>query len=204
MLLIVGLGNPGERYKKNRHNIGWMAVDAIAASHGFGSERRRFHGLVSEGRLAGRRATALKPTTSMNVSGQAVSAAMRYHRLAPRDVVVFHDELDLIPGKVRVKQGGGTAGHRGLISIDAHIGKDYRRVRLGIGHPGSKSRVNRHVLGDFGKSDLPWRDALLEAIVEAVPMLAVGDDAGFQNKVAALAPPPRPEASSTNAVKSDH
>ena len=191
MLLVVGLGNPGDRYKRNRHNIGWMAVDAILAEHGFGPERRRFQGLVAEGRLAGRRATTLKPTTSMNISGQSVSAAMRYFRLAPGDVVVFHDELDLIPGKVRVKQGGGNAGHRGLISIDAHIGKDYRRVRLGIGHPGDKARVNRHVLGDFAKSDAGWLDALLDAVAAAAPMLATGDDAGFQNKVAMLAPAPK-------------
>lgn len=195
MLLVVGLGNPGQRYKKNRHNIGWMAVDAIIAAHNFGLERRRFHGLASEGRLTGRRATALKPTTSMNVSGQAVAAALRYYRLAPRDVVVFHDELDLIPGKVRVKQGGGNAGHRGLISIEAHIGRDYRRVRLGVGHPGHKNLVNRHVLGDFAKSDAVWRGALLKAIAEAAPMLAQGDDAGFQNKVALLAPPQRTSAS---------
>ncbi len=194
MLLVVGLGNPGARYRKNRHNIGWMAVDAIVAGHGFGPERRRFHGLASEGRLAGRRATTLKPTTSMNLSGQAVAAAMRYYRLAPGDVVVFHDELDLIPGKVRVKQGGGNAGHRGLVSTDAHIGRDYRRVRLGIGHPGSKSLVHRYVLGDFAKSDAAWRGPLLKAVVEAAPMLAEGDDAGFQNKVAMLAPPPKPEA----------
>ena len=195
MLLVVGLGNPGERYKKNRHNIGWMAVDAIVTDHGFGPERRRFHGLASEGRLAGRRITALKPTTSMNMSGQAVAAAMRYYRLASGDVVVFHDEIDLIPGKVRVKQGGGNAGHRGLISIDAHIGENYRRVRLGIGHPGDKNRVIRHVLGDFAKADLAWRDSLLEAVAKAAPMLATGDGAGFQNKVAMLAPPPKPDAS---------
>tara|TARA_Y100001934_G_scaffold243256_1_gene299709 strand:- start:8295 stop:8690 length:396 start_codon:yes stop_codon:yes gene_type:complete len=127
----------------------------------------------------------------MNISGQSVSAAMRYFRLAPGDVVVFHDELDLIPGKVRAKQGGGNAGHRGLISIDAHIGKDYRRVRLGIGHPGDKARVNRHVLGDFAKSDAGWRDALLDAVAAAAPMLATGDDTGFQNKVAMLAPAPK-------------
>ena len=195
MLLVVGLGNPRERYKKNRHNIGWMAVDAIITGHGFGPERRRFHGLASEGRLAGRRITALKPTTSMNMSGQAVAAAMRYYRLASGDVVVFHDEIDLIPGKVRVKQGGGNAGHRGLISIDAHIGENYRRVRLGIGHPGDKNRVIRHVLGDFAKADLAWRDSLLEAVAKAAPMLATGDGAGFQNKVAMLAPPPKPDAS---------
>lgn len=194
MLLFVGLGNPGERYRKNRHNIGWMAVDAILAACDFGPERRRFHGLVSEGRLAGRRATTLKPTTLMNISGQAVTAAMRYYRLAPRDIIVFHDELDLIPGKIRVKVGGGNAGHRGLISIDSHIGKDYRRVRLGIGHPGHKARVNRHVLGDFAKSDSDWRNALLEAIAAAAPMLALGDDAGFQNKVAMLATPPNSTA----------
>lgn len=196
MLLVVGLGNPGERFKKNRHNIGWMAVDAIIAGHGFGPERRRFHGLASEGRLAGRRTTTLKPTTSMNMSGQAVAAAMRYYRLAPGDVIVFHDEIDLIPGKVRVKRGGGNAGHRGLISIDAHIGKDYHRVRLGIGHPGDRNRLIRHVLGDFAKSDLAWRDSLLEAVVEAAPMLATGnEEAGFQNKVAMLAPPPKPGVS---------
>lgn len=194
MLLVVGLGNPGKRYQNNRHNIGWMAVDAIAAAHDFGPERKRFHGLVSEGRLSGRRAAILKPTTHMNLSGQAVGAAARYFRLMPQDIVVFQDEMDLIPGKIRVKQGGGAAGHRGLLSIDAHVGKDYRRVRLGVGHPGQKKLVHNHVLGDFAKADAEWRDALLQAIAEAAPMLALGDDAGFQNKVAMLAPPPKPEA----------
>ena len=195
MLLVVGLGNPGDRYKKNRHNIGWMAVDAILSEHGFGPERRRFQGLVAEGRLSGRRAITLKPTTSMNISGQAVSAAMRYFRLAPRDIVVYHDELDLIPGKLRSKQGGGNAGHRGLISIDAHIGKNYRRVRRGIGHPGDKIQVNHYVLGDFAKSEAGWRDALLYAVAVAAPMLAEGNDKGFQNKVAMLAPTPKPTKS---------
>ena len=194
MLLVVGLGNPGQRYKKNRHNIGWMAVDAIAATHGFGPERQRFHGLVSEGRLAGRRATALKPTTSMNVSGQAVAATVHYYRLSPRDVVVFHDELDLVPGKVRVKQGGGNAGHRGLMSIDAHIGRDYRRVRLGVGHPGHKTLVNRHVLSNFAKADAGWLEEFLNAIAEAAPLLGHSEDASFQNKVAMLAPPPLPSS----------
>ena len=192
MLLVVGLGNPGDRYKKNRHNIGWMAVDAILSEHGFGSERDRFQGLVAEGHLDGRRAITLKPTTSMNISGQAVSAAMRYLRLMPSDIVVFHDELDLIPGKLRTKQGGGNAGHRGLISIDAHIGRDYRRVRLGIGHPGDKILVNRYVLGNFAKSDVGWRDALLHAVAVAAPMLAEGNDKEFQNAVEILAPTPRP------------
>ncbi len=192
MRLFVGLGNPGEKYARNRHNIGYMAVDRIAEDHGFSPWRRKFHGLISEGRLDGEKVVLLKPETFMNLSGQAVSEAMHYYKLTPEDVVVFHDELDLAPGKCRCKKGGGHAGHNGLRSIHAHIGDDYHRVRIGIGHPGDKSRVTGHVLGDFSKADAAWLDDLLRGISEGAPALARGDTAGFMNAVARRVAPTRP------------
>ena len=174
MLLIVGLGNPGSRYAANRHNIGFMAVDEIVRRHCFSPWRQRFQGDVAEGRLDGEKTMALKPRTYMNESGRAVAEAMRFFKLRPEDVVVFHDELDLAPGKLRVKRGGGHAGHNGLRSIIAHIGPDFRRVRIGIGHPGDPARVTGYVLGDFAKSDREWSEPLLEAIGEAAPLLASG------------------------------
>ncbi len=174
MLLIVGLGNPGSRYAANRHNIGFMAVDEIVRRHCFSPWRQRFQGDVAEGRLDGEKTMALKPRTYMNESGRAVGEAMRFFKLRPEDVVVFHDELDLAPGKLRVKRGGGHAGHNGLRSIIAHIGPDFRRVRIGIGHPGDPARVTGYVLGDFAKSDREWSEPLLEAIGEAAPLLASG------------------------------
>ena len=174
MLLIVGLGNPGSRYAANRHNIGFMAVDEIVRRHCFSPWRQRFQGDVAEGRLDGEKTMALKPRTYMNESGRAVAEAMRFFKLRPEDVVVFHDELDLAPGKLRVKRGGGHAGHNGLRSIIAHIGPDFRRVRIGIGHPGDPARVTGYVLGDFAKSDREWSEPLLEAIGEAAPLLATG------------------------------
>ncbi len=174
MLLIVGLGNPGSRYAANRHNIGFMAVDEIVRRHCFSPWRQRFQGDVAEGRLDGEKTMALKPRTYMNESGRAVAEAMRFFKLRPEDVVVFHDELDLAPGKLRVKRGGGHAGHNGLRSIIAHIGPDFRRVRIGIGHPGDPARVTGYVLGDFAKSDREWTEPLLEAIGEAAPLLATG------------------------------
>lgn len=194
MQLFVGLGNPGDRYARNRHNIGFMAVDAIIRRHGFGAERSRFQGLVSEGQLAGDKVLALKPMTYMNESGRSVGEAVRFYKLAAEDVVVFYDEIDLVAGKLRVKRGGGLAGHNGLRSIKAHIGEDFRRVRLGIGHPGDKDRVSGHVLSDFAKADHDWLDPLIDAVAEAAPLLAQRDDPGFATKVALLLRPPEESA----------
>jgi len=192
MLLVVGLGNPGPGHAQNRHNIGFMAVDEIVRCHDFGAFRARFDGLIAEGKIDGTRVLALKPLTYMNDSGRAVGQAMRYHNLASHDVMVIHDELDLVAGKVKVKTGGGPAGHNGLRSIDAHIGQDYKRVRLGIGHPGDRDRVHGHVLQDFPKADEAWVAKLMEAVAEALPILIKGDDNGFMNKVTVLTRPPRP------------
>ena len=190
MQLFVGLGNPGDRYARNRHNIGFMAVDAIIRRHGFAAERSRFQGQVSEGQLAGDKILALKPMTYMNESGRSVGEAVRFYKLAAEDVVVFYDEIDLVAGKMRVKRGGGLAGHNGLRSIKAYIGEDFRRIRLGIGHPGHKDRVHGHVLSDFAKADHDWLDPLIDAVAEAAPLLAKRDDPGFATKVALLLRPP--------------
>ncbi|MCZ0961667.1 aminoacyl-tRNA hydrolase [Paracoccus benzoatiresistens] len=191
MKLIVGLGNPGAKYAANRHNIGFMAVDRIAADHGFSPWKARFHGLAAEGRLGTMRVTLLKPQTFMNLSGQSVGEAMRYLKLTPAEVIVMHDELDLAPGKCRVKQGGGHAGHNGLRSIHQHIGADYGRVRLGVGHPGDKERVAGHVLSDFAKADQGWLDDLLRGVSDGAAALAQGDGPRFQNLVAARLQPAR-------------
>jgi PTH1 family peptidyl-tRNA hydrolase len=193
MKLFVGLGNPGSEYARNRHNVGFMAVDAIAAAHGFAPWRGKFHGLVADGRLGTEKVLLLKPGTYMNLSGDAVRAALGFYKLEPPDVVVLHDELDLAAGKVRLKQGGGTAGHNGIRSIDAHIGPDFTRVRLGIGHPGDKRLVTGHVLGDFHKSDAEWLDPLLAGVAEGAPALAAGDTSRVLDAVNRhAAPPPRP------------
>jgi len=184
MVLLVGLGNPGPQHAKNRHNIGFMAIEAAVSRYGFGPWRGRFHGQVSEGQLNGRRAFALKPETYMNESGRAVAAATRYYRLEPEDVIVLYDEIDLDAGKVRCKQGGGNAGHNGLRSIDSHIGRNYVRVRLGVGHPGEPERVSGHVLGNFSRADMPWVEDMIDAVVDALPVLALGDIAGFTNDLA--------------------
>ena len=191
MKLIVGLGNPGAKYAGNRHNIGYMAVDRIAADHGFGPWKARFRGLAAEGSLGGEKVLLLKPETFMNRSGEAVAEAVRFYKLAPDEVIVLHDELDLAPGKARVKQGGGHAGHNGLRSIHAHLGEGYGRVRLGIGHPGHKDRVAGYVLHDFAKADADWLDDLLRGISEGAPMLAAGDAGRFMNAVALRTAPPR-------------
>jgi PTH1 family peptidyl-tRNA hydrolase len=183
MLLFVGLGNPGRAYAKNRHNLGFMAVEAIARRHGFPAARARFQGLLSEGSIAGERVILLKPQTYMNESGRSVGEAARFHKISPAEIIVFHDELDLAPGKCRVKVGGGVAGHNGLRSITAHIGNDYKRIRLGIGHPGDKSLVHSYVLNDFAKSDQPWVEALCEAIADHADLIVKGDDASLQNKL---------------------
>ncbi len=183
MLLLVGLGNPGARHAGNRHNIGFMAVEAIARRHGIGPWRRRFQGVATEGPIGGNRVLLLMPGTFMNDSGRAVAEACHFYKLMPADVVVFHDEVDLPPAKLRVKTGGGVAGHNGLRSISAHIGNDYRRVRIGVGHPGVKEMVYGHVLGDFAKTERPWVEAMCEVIADNAELLVKGEDATFQNKV---------------------
>ncbi|MGJ5075032.1 aminoacyl-tRNA hydrolase [Bradyrhizobium oligotrophicum] len=183
MLLFVGLGNPGAKYARNRHNIGSMAVDEIARRHRFSPWRRRFQGETSEGTLDSERVILLKPTTYMNESGRAVQEAASFFKLGVGDVTVFQDELELQPGKLRVKVGGGIAGHNGLRSISAHLGNDYRRVRLGIGHPGVKELVHGHVLSDFAKSDMPWVEALCEAVADNAELLTGKRDSTFANKV---------------------
>jgi PTH1 family peptidyl-tRNA hydrolase len=183
MRLFVGLGNPGARYARNRHNIGFMAVDEIARRHGFAPWRRRFQGETSEGALEGERVILLKPATFMNESGRAVQEAASFFKIVAGDVTVFQDELELPPAKLRVKVGGGSAGHNGLRSISVHIGNDYRRVRLGIGHPGVKELVHAYVLADFAKDDGPWVTALCEAVADNAGLLATGRDSTFQNKV---------------------
>jgi PTH1 family peptidyl-tRNA hydrolase len=183
MRLFVGLGNPGAKYAHNRHNIGFMAVDEIARRHGFAPWRRRFQGETTEGSLDGERVVLLRPATFMNESGRAVQEAAGFFKLAPGEVTVFQDELELPPAKVRVKLGGGIAGHNGLRSISAHIGNDYRRVRLGIGHPGVKELVHGYVLSDFAKDERPWVQALCEAVAENAGLLTTERDSTFQNKV---------------------
>ncbi len=183
MLVIAGLGNPDSGHAANRHNIGFMAADAIARRHGFSPWRRRFRALTAEGELGGERVLLIKPQTFMNLSGEAVAAALRFYKLAAQDLVVIYDELDLTPGRIRIKTGGGAGGHNGIRSIDAHCGKEYRRVRLGIGHPGHKGLVQRHVLSDFAKADAVWLEPFLEAIAENTGLLAKGEDSTFMNRV---------------------
>jgi len=201
MKLIVGLGNPGAKYARNRHNIGFMAVDAIAEAHGFAPWRAKFRGQVAEGRLGTERVLLLKPETYMNLSGDSVQAAAAFYKLGPGDVVVIHDELDLPPGRVRVKTGGGAAGHNGLRSIAAHIGPDFLRVRVGIGHPGDKRVVSNHVLNDFARTDAAWLDPLLAGIARAAPELAHGDGPRFANALALAAPAPRAPAARPAAAR---
>jgi PTH1 family peptidyl-tRNA hydrolase len=191
MLLLVGLGNPGGAYARNRHNIGFMAADEIVRRHSFAAWRAKFHAHVAEGSIDGERALVLKPNTYMNLSGQAVAEAARFHKIDLDQVIVFHDDLDLFPGKVRVKKGGGAGGHNGLKSIDAHLGNDYRRVRLGIGHPGHKDLVTPWVLGDFAKADSTWLAPLLDAVATHLPLLIAGNDNGFMTKLAQDAPVPK-------------
>ena len=192
-LLLVGVGNPGAEYARNRHNIGFMAADRIAECHRLPPFRRRFQGVCSDGQIAGRDILLLKPTTYMNESGRAVGEACRFFKLPTDAVIVFHDELDLPAGRLRVKQGGGNAGHNGLRSIDAHIGPGYWRVRLGIGHPGDKDRVLGHVLADFAKADRTWLEPLLDGVAEHIGLLIGGDAAGFASRVAQKIAPPKVE-----------
>ena len=190
-LLVAGLGNPGAQYALNRHNAGFILADAIHAEYGFGPWRAKFEGLVSEGALAGRKTYLLKPQTFMNDSGRSVSSAMKFYKLPLSALVVAHDEIDLAAGKLKVKTGGGDAGQNGLRSITAALGPDYRRVRIGIGHPGQKDRVTGHVLQNFSKDDIAWFKPMLDAMVEAAPLLARDDDNGFMSKVAVTLAPPK-------------
>jgi peptidyl-tRNA hydrolase, PTH1 family len=201
MKLWVGLGNPGAKYAHNRHNIGFMAVDRIAADHGFGPWRSKFQGEVAEGTIAGGKVLLLKPGTYMNLSGQSVAEAGRFHKLAPTDITVFHDEIDLAPAKIKVKTGGGHAGHNGLRSMHDHLGDGYHRVRLGVGHPGHKDAVPAYVLHDFAKADADWLDALMQGISDGALALGTGDTAKFLNAVALRLTPPRSSTTRTDSPK---
>lgn len=196
MLLLVGIGNPGSGYAGNRHNVGFMAVEAIADRHGFGPERTRFLGKVREGRLGGKKAMTLKPQTFVNRSGQSAREALNFFKLTPQNVVVFYDELDLPPGKLRLKAGGGAGGHNGIRSLIAHLGADFRRARIGIGHPGDKSRVHKHVLSDFAKADAAWLGPMLAALADNAEALAEGDSQYMNRVHLALAPSPTKSPSS--------
>jgi peptidyl-tRNA hydrolase, PTH1 family len=184
MFLLVGLGNPGERYAHHRHNIGFKAMEEIARRHHFGPWKKKFQGEICEGVISGEKILLLKPQTYMNESGRSVGEAMRFHKVALADVLVFYDELDLGAGKLRVKIGGGAAGHNGIRSIDDHIGPDFKRIRLGIGHPGDKDLVTPHVLGNFAKADATWLAPLLDSVAHELPWLIEGDDARFATAVA--------------------
>jgi PTH1 family peptidyl-tRNA hydrolase len=201
MLLLVGLGNPGARYARQRHNVGFMAVDAVARAHRFAPWRSKFSSLVSEGVLGDVKVLLQKPQTFMNLSGHAVAEAARFYKVPLQQIVVCHDELDLVAGKVRIKTGGGVAGHNGLRSIAEQLGSpDFKRVRIGIGHPGDKERVTGHVLGDFAAADREWLERLLDAFAEAAPLLAAGDDAGCMNRIALRMQPPRVETQGSPPV----
>ena len=190
MHLVIGLGNPGPEHANDRHNAGFMAVDEIVRRYSFGPARRRFQSDVFEGIVGGEKLLALKPITFMNRSGDAVGQAVRFYKLEPEQVIVIHDEIDLAPGKLRAKTGGGIAGHNGLASIAQHIGRDFRRVRIGVGHPGDRDRVTSHVLNGFSKADKQWLDPLIDAIADALPLLVGGDESGFMTRVALLINPP--------------
>ena len=184
MQLLVGLGNPGDKYSGNRHNIGFMAIDAIAGRHGVAAFKQKFRGLIAEGNIGGEKVLLLKPQTYMNNSGESIHEVVGFYKLEPEDVTVLYDEIDLMPGKVRIKRGGGNGGHNGLRSIDPQIGTEYRRVRLGVGHPGHKDGVMPHVLGDFSKADRAWLDPLLAALADNADLLIKGDDNRLMNKLA--------------------
>jgi peptidyl-tRNA hydrolase, PTH1 family len=193
MRLLVGLGNPEPRHAKNRHNIGFMAVDGLVRRHEFAPSRAKFSGAYAEGTVAGERVIALKPMTFMNLSGESVGACARFFKIEPEEIAVIHDELDLAPGKLRVKRGGGTAGHNGLRSIDEAIGPDFWRVRIGIGHPGVKELVLPYVLQNFDAEEMAWVTPLVDALADALPLLIRDDVPGFMSKVALILKPPAPK-----------
>lgn len=197
MFLFVGLGNLGAKYQNNRHNVGFMAVDWMVRRHSFSSWRKKFQAEVCDGVIGGEKVLLMKPQTFMNESGRAVGEAMRFHDVALENIYVFYDELDLEPGKVRVKTGGGAAGHNGIRSITAHVGADFKRVRIGIGHPGVKELVHHHVLSDFAKADGAWLDTLLEGMADCVDLLTAHKDEKYQSKVALVLNPPRPKGAKT-------
>ena len=184
MRLLVGLGNPGTAYSRNRHNIGFMAADEIVRRHGFSGWKAKFQGVFAEGTIDGEKVLALKPGTFMNLSGQSVGAALAFYKITPEEVFVFHDELDVAPGKIRIKKAGGSGGHNGIKSLDAHIGADYWRVRLGIGHPGHKDLVSPYVLGDFAKADQPWLEAQIDGVARHLPLLLAGNHNDYMSKIA--------------------
>jgi PTH1 family peptidyl-tRNA hydrolase len=198
MKLFVGLGNPGSSYARHRHNVGFMALDRIADRHGLGPWKKRFHGEVCDGHIGGRRVMLIKPQTYMNDSGQAIGEAQRYLKIADGDIYVFHDEIDLAPAKLKVKRGGGNAGHNGLRSISAHIGNEYGRVRIGVGHPGSRDLVSSYVLHDFAKADRDWLEPMLDAMADAAGRLAAGDEARFLTDVARKLQPPKQDSKETD------
>ena len=191
MIIFAGLGNPGPKYASHRHNIGYMVADEIIRRYDFRLAQARHHSYIAIGNIRGEKILLLKPKTFMNDSGRAVGSALRYYKLKARNITAIYDELDLAPGKVRVKRGGGAGGHNGIRSLDRHIGKDYRRVRIGIGHPRDKKRVHRYVLSDIAKADLPLMREVVDAVCQALPILVEGDDAGFMTKVALICPPPK-------------
>ena len=191
MRLVVGLGNPGEKYARNRHNIGFMAADEIVRRHSFSAYRSKFQGELAEGKIGTEKVLVLKPMTFMNESGRAVNEVVTFYKIAPEDIIVLHDELDLAPGKLRMKRGGGHAGHNGLRSIHAHVGEGYARVRLGIGHPGHKDKVTGHVLNDFSKADADWLVPMLDAVADSIDLVLDGKDPEFTTKVAQVLQPPR-------------
>ena len=203
MKLFVGLGNPGSKYAGHRHNVGYMAVDRIAEAHDFGPWRGKFQGSVSEGRLGSEKVILLKPETFMNNSGQSVGEAARFYKLPPENITVFHDEIDLAPAKLRVKAGGGHAGHNGLRSLHAHLGDGYQRVRIGVGHPGHKDAVPVYVLKDFAKADQTWLPDMLDGIADGALALAEGDTGLFQNKVALRLKPPKKKADSPSKAATE-
>ena len=191
MLIIAGLGNPGPKYEKNRHNIGFMAVDEIARRWRFGAQRAKFQSVISEGEVEGQKILLMKPQTFMNNSGNAVGEAARFYKIPPKDIIVFHDEIDLAPGRFRMKTGGGAAGQNGVRSLISQLGADFRRARMGIGHPGEPQLVMPHVLGDFHKAEQPWLEALLNACADALPFAVKGEDERYQGEVMRLAPAPK-------------
>lgn len=193
MLLVVGLGNPGEKYARNRHNIGFMAADEIVRRHSFSAYRSKFQGELAEGKIGTEKVLVLKPMTFMNESGRAVKEAITFYKIAPEDIIVLHDELDLAPGKLRMKRGGGHAGHNGLRSLHAHVGEGYARIRLGIGHPGHKDKVTGHVLSDFSKADQDWLIPLLDAVADNIASVIDEKDTDFMSRVGQALLPPREE-----------